>query len=90
MARWGREEQLIFLPQTVQSGAMKARADFASHPFLCDRFTIGITVSLGVSPLVKGLSGDEFIRRENVALYRAKSSGRNRTVADKNDGAGDK
>ena len=85
VARWGGEEVLILLPQTALAGAMavaeKVRAGFSDHPFTIDGFTVGITVSMGVSALTAELSIDACIRRADMAMYRAKSEGRNRVVA---------
>lgn len=89
-ARYGGEEFVILLPNTdADSGALLAeriRAEIASTPFeLSDHESIPITVSIGIACVsperddedLKTL-GESLIARSDVALYRAKSAGRNR------------
>jgi two-component system, cell cycle response regulator len=42
---------------------------------------LGITISLGVAEHVVGQSVDQLLKNADVALYAAKTSGRNRTIA---------
>jgi len=83
--RWGGEELLILLPETALAGAVgvaeKIRTGFADRPLDIGDQPINITVSIGVCVMTAGMSIDECFRRADKALYRAKSEGRNRTVA---------
>jgi len=85
VSRWGGEEFLLMLPDTALQGAVsvaeKIRIGFADHPLSIDDKKIKITVSIGVCPMSRGISIDECFRRADMALYRAKSEGRNRTIA---------
>jgi len=60
--------------QSVSKKAMKSKATGA---------TLGkITMSFGVTCFDPKESPEEFVRRADQALYRAKSEGRNRVVSD--------
>lgn len=81
--RYGGEELMVVLPATDAAGAgtvaerlRLAIADLAT-PF--EGEPIKITASLGVATGSGHVSPDELVRRADVALYRAKSEGRNRT-----------
>jgi diguanylate cyclase (GGDEF)-like protein len=39
-----------------------------------------VTISLGVAQLEKGMNAEGLLRNADMALYRAKNGGRNRTV----------
>jgi len=89
-ARYGGEEFVVLLPNTlVESGMLLAeriRNEIAKTPFdLPCGETVGITVSIGISeshpqPDDEDLKtlGDSLIARADVALYAAKSAGRDR------------
>ncbi len=55
--------------------------DVFSHPFPIEGDMVTITMSIGVSTIVNEIegAGDEFIRRADFALKRAKRAGGNRT-----------
>ena len=81
--RIGGEEFAILLPETDAAGAVavaeRVRRSLRSlHP-TPDR-SRAVTASFGVAQLMSGETGDELLRRADIALYRAKSEGRN-TVA---------
>jgi diguanylate cyclase (GGDEF)-like protein len=84
VARYGGEEFAIILPRTdVASGSVLAnriRERIERHVFIIERFTIRLTLSLGVAgfspPSVK--TREDMIHAVDQALYQAKSGGRNR------------
>ena len=60
----------------------RVRAEIAELPFLINGKGVPVTVSVGLSSLKRGLdSVAELLKRADVALYEAKSGGRNRVVA---------
>ena len=62
--------------------AERVRAEIADIPFVVNGETISVTVSVGVSSVKKAAdSVQDLIKRADVALYEAKSGGRNRVVA---------
>lgn len=80
--RWGGEEFLVLAPGCGLAQAMElaerlragvARAEVAE--------TGPITASMGVAQLAPGETGTALLQRADDAMYRAKSSGRNRVVA---------
>lgn len=80
--RFGGEEFLILMPQTTLDGAAEASEKIrvaiekVNHPI------VGIqTVSIGVGQRSKNESFEPWYRRVDDALYRAKTTGRNRIVA---------
>ena len=83
-ARWGGEEFILLLPETSLDGAAtlaeKLRAVVEASPCVCDGFSFGLTISLGVHQYDHGESLDANIGRADARLYRAKQTGRNRVV----------
>lgn len=81
VSRWGGEEFLILLPETAIEGgcvvAEKIRLNIA-RPFLWEGKTLSLTMSIGVAAFEEGSSIDDWIRRSDVSLYKAKRAGRNR------------
>ena len=82
--RFGGEEFLILLPETVLEGAFvtaeKIRLAVAAVvvPGMEDH---AITASLGLADLLeRGGSAERLLREADRALYAAKAAGRNRTV----------
>lgn len=79
--RWGGEEFLIILFNTTMNTALevaeKLRLMVASHQFSILR---QLTISLGVAESQKNEHLDDFMRRVDTCLYKAKETGRNRTV----------
>jgi len=86
--RYGGEEFAVVMPDTephiAEKVAERIRAEIASAPFVvaADGTAIEVTVSVGVSSLKPYGDGVEaLMKRADVALYEAKSGGRNRVVA---------
>ena len=81
LIRWGGEEFLIIAPYTSLNNAHllaeKLRAQVESQYFAKN---IKITVSFGITMLRKEDNEEFFIGRADDALYKAKSTGRNRCV----------
>lgn len=84
LARWGGEEFILLMPETTLSEAAhvierlrKRLADISvweEHPEL------QVTFSAGIATLAANESMQDTVARADVALYRAKEQGRNRTV----------
>ncbi|GBU17948.1 PleD family two-component system response regulator [Methylobacterium sp.] len=85
VARYGGEEVVIVLPEAdladAQSIAERIRERVEEAPFMLrdEGRTIAVTVSIGVAALMPDdtVPGD-ILKRADLALYRAKHSGRNR------------
>ncbi len=81
LARWGGEEFILMLPQTnINNGyklAEKIRNVIASNKF--EKIQT-LTCSIGISTLDKGDEKETLIKHADNALYKAKSSGRNKTI----------
>ncbi len=79
--RYGGEEFVILLRDTDLEGAQllaeRIRACIASAPCNCAGLDLNITVSIGVSSLLKHDSPVSLFARADQALYSAKKSGRN-------------
>lgn len=84
--RPGGEEFLVILPNTDEENACRAaervRKAVAADPFIIDtdrKMGLKITVSAGVATYRGGSeTAGELLKRADGALYRAKTSGRNR------------
>lgn len=84
LARWGGEEFILLMPETTLSEAahvverLRRRLEDISvweeHPEL------QVTFSAGLATLAVNESMQDTVARADVALYRAKEQGRNRTV----------
>lgn len=86
--RFGGEEFVVVMPDTegevAERVAERIRAEIERELFAIghDGNTIPVTVSVGVSSLLKGLDTVEgLMKRADLALYEAKNGGRNRVVA---------
>lgn len=85
VARWGGEEFLILLPETdavaAQIVAEKLRRAIAEKPAEVGANVLPLTMSLGVDTVHFSQPQEDFLRRADQNLYRAKREGRNRVVA---------
>jgi two-component system cell cycle response regulator len=85
--RYGGEEFVVVMPDTTQEIAEKVaeriRAEIAGKPFeVGGGEPVTVTVSVGVSAIRRGADTvPELLKRADVALYEAKTNGRNRVVA---------
>ena len=88
LARYGGEEFAVMLPHTDRPGAAvlaeRLRAAAAGHFHSNGGRSERVTISLGVAsfPLDEGDSVEELIECVDSRLYKAKDSGRNRSVFD--------
>jgi diguanylate cyclase (GGDEF)-like protein len=80
--RYGGEEFLLLLPYAVTSNACscieRLRNAMHANPFQTSAGPLAVTFSAGVAQYRKGESIAELINRADEALYRAKTSGRDR------------
>jgi len=83
VSRWGGEEFLVLLPETdlaaAQAISERIRNAVAAQPARCDKLTLPVTLTLGVSEWLTGERFEDCIARADDALYVGKQSGRNRT-----------
>lgn len=91
VARYGGEEFTILVPETSLQGAVQLaenlRGLVESHEFIFEDERIPITISLGVASLgAMNWDANRFIKASDVALYRAKRTGRNRVCSEMSTG----
>ena len=86
--RYGGEEFVVVMPDTdapiARMVAERIRAEIERAPFTLgtDGRTAKVTISIGVSTLLHGKDSIEnLMKRADMALYDAKSNGRNRVVS---------
>ena len=81
VARWGGEEFLFILPQTLAKNAhifaTKIHRKLQDHRVTYQDKKITVTVSMGIEQLNDNQSIDEIINSADKYLYQAKNSGRN-------------
>ena len=87
MGRLGGEEFAVILPETDLAAASDVANRFCSHikerPVLTVQGAIPCTVSVGVAQMgVKDATIDDLLHRADEAMYRAKTTGRNRVEND--------
>jgi two-component system cell cycle response regulator len=85
VGRYGGEEFVIVLPgcnrEQVDQGAERVRAAVDSGPIRVNAWQIAVTVSIGAAVTTHGaISEKGILAAADLALYRAKEIGRNRTV----------
>jgi diguanylate cyclase len=85
IARFGGEEFVILLPETVLDEAVgvmqRVQRELTKRIFLHDHERVLITFSAGVAQWIPGESQNELVARADTALYRAKQAGKNRVAA---------
>ena len=87
-ARYGGEEMAVALPQTDLDGAynfaerVRKRIEALELPLLDGDGVLQVTASFGAASLVSAPQSDKegLVAAADAALYRAKRSGKNRTV----------
>ncbi|HEY7772025.1 MAG TPA: two-component regulator propeller domain-containing protein [Marinagarivorans sp.] len=87
LARWGGEEFVLVCYQAPLAAASaigeKLRQAVAQHRFEAQDRPLSLTVSIGIACSKPGESFEQLFKRADIALYNAKSGGRNRVeVAD--------
>lgn len=79
--RFGGEEFIVILPQTGEEGARsfaeKLRLAVQDQGFGVD---VPVTASFGVTTCRTGDSEESLLKRVDIALYKAKESGRNQVI----------
>lgn len=84
VGRFGGEEFVVFLANTdLALGkviAERIRHGIAQTPFRAKRFTIDVTISIGVALLKPGETREALLERADAAMYQAKGAGRNKVV----------
>jgi diguanylate cyclase (GGDEF)-like protein len=79
--RWGGEEFMLLMPQTSMqeaiTGAQRLRLNTEALSFPVGE-DLALTISIGLAQYRVGEDIEDTLRRADVALYRAKSAGRNR------------
>jgi diguanylate cyclase (GGDEF)-like protein/PAS domain S-box-containing protein len=84
--RFGGEEFVVLLPETTGQAAtipaerFRQRIADSWFPMPPDSQPVSVTVSVGISGYRDGNTLDDVIRHADLAMYAAKSGGRNRVV----------
>jgi len=85
LGRYGGEEFLLVLPDTVPDAAERMmerlRAIIADIDWTAMSPGMTVTMSGGITALASGDSADAALARADAALYRAKAAGRNQVVS---------
>jgi two-component system cell cycle response regulator len=84
VARFGGEEFVVLMPSTdlAQGAVIAERIRSALAGRRVDPLSEGVTLSAGVAQCTLGETASNFMRRIDMALFRAKEEGRNRVVVD--------
>ncbi|MBX9903863.1 MAG: diguanylate cyclase [Burkholderiales bacterium] len=87
LGRLGGEEFAVILPGADRAAAEifaeRLRKQVAETPAVLDKWTIPVTISIGVTEIKPGDdSADDALTRADRALYRAKECGRNRVTVE--------
>jgi len=84
-ARYGGEEFAVLYDGwdllDAYHEAERLRVDVEATPIRTEAGVLSVTASLGVAEHVVGQTVDQLLKNADVALYAAKTSGRNRVVA---------
>jgi diguanylate cyclase (GGDEF)-like protein len=83
VCRYGGEEIVVILPETGAKDALRIGENCRKGIAAKSTRAIdgGVTVSIGVSEMAEGLEPEDFIKTADLALYRAKKTGRNRVLS---------
>jgi diguanylate cyclase (GGDEF)-like protein len=85
ICRWGGDEFLILLAETdlpsCQLVAEKVRLRVINSPFIYHEIDIPVTITLGMSLCDKNGSVGASIRKADLALYKGKQEGKNRSIS---------
>ncbi len=78
LTRWGGEEFVVLCPNTTLSTASLLAERLRNKIAEADFPEVGhVTVSVGVAECISGETWEQWFKRTDEALYRAKSGGRN-------------
>ena len=86
LGRYGGEEFLVVLPGSSQATALsvaeRMRATIAEHDERIGHAMVKLTISAGIASteVFPQATTEELISRADVALYKAKDSGRNKVI----------
>lgn len=84
VSRYGGEEFMIAMPDTIQEAALSAadrvRGLIAGTPIYVEGQALQITTSAGVAQVRKGEELRDVFKRADAALYAAKQGGRNQVL----------
>ncbi len=84
VARLGGEEFALLLPETKIEDALllsdRIRMHVAQNPIKVNDKAISVTISIGIAEWCKEENVDYLLRRADVAMYKAKRTGRNKVV----------
>lgn len=84
ISRWGGDEFLIMLVETdPEDGKMvaeKIRSRVENSPFIYHEIDIPVTITLGISDCDKDKSISSCLRKADLALYKGKQEGKNRSI----------
>lgn len=85
LGRYGGEEFCLILPETPLEKATQLaeelRSLVASSEFSTETHKISITLSLGVTTFVPGMTATQLYQRADELLYAAKHAGRNQVIS---------
>lgn len=89
VARWGGEEFLLMLPEADSEAAIntaeRIRQLMTRTPIRANAQALEVTCSFGIAQIRDGDSVQALLQRADERLYQAKTSGRNRIVAQHSD-----
>jgi diguanylate cyclase (GGDEF)-like protein len=78
-ARWGGEEFVILLPNTILEDGIKIAESLRKNIELIDSFSFGkVTCSFGVSVFDEKDNASKLVKKADDALYESKQNGKNR------------
>jgi diguanylate cyclase (GGDEF)-like protein len=84
VGRYGGEEFLVVLPDTTLEHAElvieAVRTAFAKTSFTANGALFSVTLSAGIAGFPRSGSASDLLDAADIALYKAKEQGRNRTI----------